>query len=1012
MNVSWTRTCLIVAALSAATRAQTTQRASTGCSRSTIGNFASFVGCVSLSADGRYAVFDSLASNLVAHDTYGGSDVFVWDRQTCAPELVSVATDGTQGNGSSGSASISADGRWIAFSSYAGNLVRGDTNGVFDVFVHDRQSGATELVSVGLGGAIGNGGSYVPSISSDGRFVAFLSDASNLVANDTNGVTDVFVRDRQTGTTECVSVDLGGVPGNGPCDGEFPAISADGRYVAFQSLASNLVAGDTNGARDVFVRDRQSGTTERVSVDSGGVQGNADSGSGFRLGISADGRYVAFVSLASNLVAGDANGVEDVFVRDRTSGTTERVSVGVGGVEGDGRSLDCAISSDGRCVAFSSGATNLVAGDTNGRYDVFVRDRQAATTELASVSTGGALGNFDSQDPCISGDGRSVLFYSGASNLVAGDFNGVGDVFIHDRQSGTTEIASATSSESNDASQEPAISTDGSCVVFMSNASNIVAGDTNGAADVFVFDRTSGAIERVSVASDGTEAAGESQDPSISADGRYVAFWSYAPNLVAGDTNLASDVFVHDRVSGTTERVSVATGGGQANGDSFRPSISADGRYVAFESDATNLVAGDTNGVYDIFVRDRQNGTTERVSVSTSGTQADNYSIVASISADGRYVAFQSFSTNLVAGDTNGLTDIFLRDRQGGTTQRVSLGGGGVQANGDSFLARISADGRFVAFESNGSNLVPGDTNGAMDVFVANLVNGTRERVSVATSGAQSSSGGSQPGISADGRYVLFTASGSDLVSGDTNGHADVFLRDRSSGTTVRVSLANDGSQGNGDSGTQVNAASGTPSISGDGRFAAFESIASNLVSDDTNGVDDIFLRDRGTTSDYASFCAGDGTVAPCPCGNSGAPGHGCENSSTTGGALLTASGVASLAADSVHLTASGEKPTATSVLLQGALVISPIHYGDGLRCVGGTLKRLYTHTAAGGIVTMPQGADATISAASAAKGDVINAGSTRGYQIYYRDPSTTFCPTPNGGAFNISSAILVSWGT
>jgi hypothetical protein len=298
-----------------------------------------------------------------------------------------------------------------------------------------------------------------------------------------------------------------------------------------------------------------------------------------------------------------------------------------------------------------------------------------------------------------------------------------------------------------------------------------------------------------------------------------------------------------------------------------------------------------------------------------------------------------------------------------------------------------------------------------MDVFVTNLVNGTTERVSVATSGAQSSAGGSQPAISADGRFVLFTGSGSDLVSGDTNGHADVFLRDRSTGTTVRVSLANDGSQGNGDSGTQLNAVSGPSSISGDGRFAAFESIASNLVSDDTNGVDDIFLRDRGTASAFASFCAGDGTVAPCPCGNSGAAGHGCENSSTTGGALLTASGVASLAADSVHLTASGEKPTATSVLLQGTLAISPAHYGDGLRCVGGTLKRLFTHNAAGGIVTIPQGADASISAASAAKGEVITAGSTRCYQIYYRDPNTTFCPTPNGGAFNISSAILVAWG-
>jgi hypothetical protein len=191
----------------------------------------------------------------------------------------------------------------------------------------------------------------------------------------------------------------------------------------------------------------------------------------------------------------------------------------------------------------------------------------------------------------------------------------------------------------------------------------------------------------------------------------------------------------------------------------------------------------------------------------------------------------------------------------------------------------------------------------------------------------------------------------------------------------------------------------------------AFTSEAWTLVNDDANGWRDVFVRDRGAASAFVSFCAGDGTIAACPCSNSGATGHGCENSSTTGGAILIASGVASLSADTVHLTSWGEKPVAFSVVLQGSLAISPVHYGDGLRCVGGTLKRLLSHNAVGGVVTIPQDADPTLSAKSAALGDVIPAGSTRNYQVYYRDPSATFCPTPTGSAFNISNAIAVAWG-
>ncbi|HEC17763.1 MAG TPA: hypothetical protein ENI97_00270 [Gammaproteobacteria bacterium] len=384
-----------------------------------------------MSADGRYVAFSSDASNLVAGDSNGRTDVFLHDAQTGTTTRVSVDSAGGEGNQVSIAPSISADGRYIAFMSAADNLVAGDSNVGWDVFLHDTQTGATTRISVDSAGGEGNGDSMLPSISADGRFIAFMSVATNLVGGDTNGFTDIFLHDTQTGATTRVSVDAAGVESNDHSNR--PALNEDGRYIAFTSEATNLVAGDGNGRTDIFLHDTQTGATTRVSVDSSGNEANGSSGR-YRPAISADGRYIAFVSGATNLVTGDSNGRRDVFLHDTQTGTT-RVSVDSAGVEANfGSDNGPAISADGRYIAFSSGATNLVAGDTNGFTDIFLHDTQTGATNRVSVDAAGVESNGHSSYLAISADGSYVAFQSDASNLVANDTNGRRDVFRAPRQ--------------------------------------------------------------------------------------------------------------------------------------------------------------------------------------------------------------------------------------------------------------------------------------------------------------------------------------------------------------------------------------------------------------------------------------------------------------------------------------------------------------------------------------------------------------------------------------------------
>jgi Tol biopolymer transport system component len=411
-------------------------------------------------------------------------------------------------------------------------------------------------------------------------------------------------------------------------------------------------------------------TTERVSIASDGTQSNYGS---YSPSISGNGRYVAFSSDADNLVAGDTNWSEDIFVYDRKTDQTRLISVASDGTGGNDNSKYPSISDDGRYVAFSSDADNLVVGDTNWSEDIFVYDRKIGQTCLISVASDGTQGNLSSYSPSISADGRYVAFGSSANNLVAGDIDWYDHIFVHDRKTGTTTRVSVASdgTQSNSYSYSPSISANGRYITFMSWADNLIAGDMNGLPDIFVHDQNTGQTSLVSLASDGTYSNSWSYSPSISADGRYVAFASSADNLVAGDTNGTDDIFVHDRKTGTTTRVSVASDGTQSTSYSSSPSISNDGRYITFMSYADNLVVGDTNGFLDIFVHDRNTGQTSLVSVSSDTTLSNSWSYSPSISANGHYVTFASSADNLVAGDTNGTADIFVHILNTSTTASV-----------------------------------------------------------------------------------------------------------------------------------------------------------------------------------------------------------------------------------------------------------------------------------------------------------------------------------------------------
>ena len=752
----------------------------------------------SISPNGQWVSFDSLASNLVGGDNNTANDVFAYNAVTKALYRVSVAqAPATEGTGSSFASSIADDGS-TSFTSYNA-LVPGATTAFQQVYVRKSPaaSPSTVLVSANTGGtSSGNAPSLESTISAAGNKVAFTTQADDTVpaGSKTKGIPDIVVRDLAANSSKLVSHDA---------KAGAASLSPDGSTVAFIAEA----IGPNKGIYKVSTGSMASAGDYTAACTSAACQ--AKPKAAVLPSLSGNGSVVAFQSSAkyndlqinSDQVWTGPSAITLVS-HDRADATKPA----------NAPAVNPSISPDGNYVAFESAADNLVSDDFNGSVDIFVAQPAApgATVRVSVPSSGGEASGFapsPSSAPVVSADGNLVAFESDSSNLVAGDTNGVTDIFVRDRGAGHTERVSVATdgTQGNKGSFRPGISADGRFVVFESAASNLLPGgaDGNGVKDIFLRDRQTGETKRVSESG----AASPSQNPSISPNGKFIAFDSngnFGP--IQGRNSNVTNVFRwgNPAAGGDGAALMVSTQPPGKNNpsrqapngkSSFQPSVANDGS-VAFLSDATGLTGFDGDdppgakpNYTDVYVAlpsgsvvkaSMSNSTYQAADGSTHASPATGDSYRPSISADGTKVAFASDATNLPTSgaDQNPDTDVFLRDIPGNSVRMVNQPPSGVPG-GASTAPAISGDGGVVAFVSAAPNLVAGDNNGAPDVFVANMGNGGISRVNVrpGADGFQPDGPSYLPGIASNGLVVAFGSSATNLVDGDANGAYDVFVR-------------------------------------------------------------------------------------------------------------------------------------------------------------------------------------------------------------------------------------------
>ena len=754
-----------------------------------------------ISADGQFVGFESNATNLVAGDSNAEIDVFVFDRDLRTTERVSVGSGGAQSDSTSEGASLSGDGRYISFTSNSTTFAPG-TGDILDVYIHDRVLNTTTLITNSSGGE----GFFIysatgTSLSFDGSYLAFESDFVGLVPGDSNEQFDVFGFDATTQSMSSISFHSGGTSTTsvlqttiaGTADADYYAggrialvdVLVAGTDLGLEPSRPSLtnVIGRLEGSEQVGSLTTVDGSPPVVPLLAG--NGAIDAGSTVYRG-SLDQRGVQRLTPdvgAFEALQGSVSGT--VFVDENRNQIRDPGELRVPGIDAlvknplDGDELARVTSAGDDPATPSENEAGLVTFDSLpvGSYVFDVEVPPGWTRSRPAIARVPAIqANGRSYDPTVSTSGDQVSFVSDASDLVSGDNQSFGDLFVFDRvDGGVTQVVRGLGFDTPTLLGGHDVSGDGRFVAFSSDLPTFVAGDFNFMVDVFVYDRLLDEYERVSVTDGGQEVFGMSYFPAINEDGRFVAFVSEGP-LVPSDTNNAPDVYVRDRQLNVTERVSIASDGTQGNASSGGSlfgsfligsvAISTDGRFVTFESDASNLVPGDTNGATDLFLHDRDTGVTQRVSRRSDGGQANDSSSFLSMSGDGNFIAFESDATNLDPNDTNGVADIFLFDVAAGTVTRVAEGDRG----------SLSDDGRFLAFSSDASGLVEGDENNTHDVFIYDRVDGLISRVSLGLGGAEPNASSRDPAISGDGALVYFESAANNLVPGDTNGVSDIFV--------------------------------------------------------------------------------------------------------------------------------------------------------------------------------------------------------------------------------------------
>ncbi len=857
------------------------------------------------SADGRYVLFQSDAPDLVAGvtDTNADLDVFVFDRVSATTTLVSRAAGSASvtPNRDSYVGAISADGQWVVYRTKATDVMAGvtDSNNIDDVFLFDMSSATTILVSRALGSATvtADDFSYPDGISADGRFVLFNSTASNIVSGvtDANGTYDLFVFDRLLGSSSLISRSSISAQQTANSFTLTGTMSPDGRWVAFSSYATDVVSGlsDNNNNTDIFLLDRSTGVLKLVSRLQGQSTVTAN-GTSQQRALSSDGRFVLFATNSTNIVPGqsDSNGQDDVFLFDRVSGTSQLVSRAstAPGTTGNSISAPIGLSANGEWVLFDSAANNLIntVTDTNSAYDVFVFNRVSQQTALISrdSSNPSNTANGHSRAKAISADGQSIVLASMGTNLVAGvvDANGAQDAVLFDRSNSTAILLSrsfgSATTTANAASTVASVSANGNAVTLDSEATDLIGSltDANDSSDVFLFDRSNGSNTLASRAFADIRMTGnrESSTKVMSRDGRWVVYTSLSTNVIEGmaDSNDVEDVFLFDRTLGTQILVSRALGSPTttSNGISVGTSISDDGRWITYFSDATNVMSGlvDSNFNADAFLFDRETQTTTLMSHSAASASqtAEGSSLPRAISADGRWVVLESMAYNLDAtvNDTNQREDVYLydHDTQSNTLVSRSFFAPNQTPSQSSVPVALTPDGRWILFQSADAALTNAtDNNGALDAFLFDHVTATTTLLSSASGMATlAADDHTYPiAISPDGRWVLLDSRATNLVDGvtDLNWAYDVFLLDRQSAIMTLVSRSNVGSTD-----TPNHNSEGT-GVSADGRWILFDSTATNIVpaGADTNSARDVFLFDRSNAvTTLISAATGTGTTA------------------------------------------------------------------------------------------------------------------------------------------------------